>query len=87
MLLSCLASHRKSSATEIKKKGLTKCRMADSATVISVCCCILLRARSQQINELQRMVPLIVYCGHASKRVSFMKYLNTTVLCGCICIS
>ena len=86
MLLSCLAGHRKSSATEIKKKGRTKCRMADSATVIGVCCCILLRARSQRMNALQRMVSLILYCGHASKRVSFMKYLNTTILYGCICI-
>ena len=69
VLLSCLTGHRKSSATEIKKKGSTKCRMADSAKIISVCCCILLRARIQRMNALQMMVSLIHYCGHASIRV------------------
>ena len=51
MLLSCLNGHRESSAT-IKKNGHTKCRMADSAKIISVCCCILLRARSLRMNAL-----------------------------------
>ena len=41
MLLSCLTGHGKSSATEIKKKGRTKYRMADTAKIISVCCCII----------------------------------------------
>lgn len=78
ILESCLSGRRKSSATELKRKGRTKSRMADKNKVVSVCCAILLRARSQRMNALQKVVSLILYCGHASKRVS--KYS-----CVCYC--
>ena len=47
-----------------------KPRMFNVDTVVSVCCAILLRGRSQKMNLLQRIISLILFYGHASKRVS-----------------
>ena len=47
-----------------------KPRMFNVDTVVSVCCAILLRGRSQKMNLLQRIISLILFYGHASKQVS-----------------
>ena len=70
LLRSCLAGRTQSKASRLKTKGRTKSRVIDADRVVSVCCAILLRGRSQRMNILQRIVSLILYCGHASKRVS-----------------
>lgn len=70
LLRSCLAGCRRSEATDIKNKGRTQSRKVEPDRVVGVCCAILLRGRSQRMNLLQLMVSMILYCGHASKRVS-----------------
>lgn len=52
------------------KRGVLKSRVVDIDLVVAVCCAILLRGRSQRMNLLQRVISLVLYCGHASKRVS-----------------
>ena len=74
LLRSCLAGRKQSKASRLKTKGRTKPRVIDADRVVIVCCAILLRGRSQRMNILQRIVSLILYCGHASKRVSKTKY-------------
>ena len=64
VLRGCVHGRRRSRA---KKQ---KSRMTDVDTLVSVCCAILLRGRSQKMNLLQRIISLILFCGHASKRVS-----------------
>ena len=64
VLRGCLHGRRRSRA---KKQ---KSRIVDVDTLVGVCCAILLRGRSQKMNLLQRIVSLILFCGHASKRVS-----------------
>ena len=64
VLRGCVHGRRRSRA---KKQ---KSRMIDVDTVVGVCCAILLRGRSQKMNLLQRIISLILFCGHASKRVS-----------------
>ncbi len=50
-LESCLSGRRKSTATELNRKGRTKSRMADTSKVVSVCCAILLRARMTLLEK------------------------------------
>lgn len=69
LLRNCLSGHRRSEATEMRTRGRTKSRIFGVDKVVSVCCAILLRGRSQRMNGLQRIVSMILYCGHASKRV------------------
>ena len=64
VLRGCLHGRKRSRA---KKQ---KSRIIDVDTLVGVCCAILLRGRSQKMNLLQRIVSLILFCGHASKRVS-----------------
>ena len=64
ILRGCLHGRKRSRA---KKQ---KSRIIDIDTLVGVCCAILLRGRSQKMNLLQRIVSLILFCGHASKRVS-----------------
>ena len=52
------------------KVGARKTRSVNADLVVAVCCAILLRGRSQRMNLLQRIVSIVLYCGHASKRVS-----------------
>lgn len=70
ILRSCLAGCRRSKAKNERRKDRTKTRIVDVDRVVAVACAILLRGRSQRMNLLQRIVSLILYCGHASKRVS-----------------
>lgn len=69
LLRSCLASRKPSKAKNVSSKGPTKSRIVDCDSVVGVCCAILLRGRSQQMNLLQKIVSLILYSGHASKKV------------------
>lgn len=64
VLRGCLHGRRRSRAK--KQKSCT----IDVDTLVSVCCAILLRGRSQKMNLFQRIISLILFCGHASKRVS-----------------
>ena len=64
VLRGCLHGRRRSRARKQKS------RIIDVDTLVSVCCAILLRGRSQKMNLLQRIISLILFCGHASKRVS-----------------
>ena len=50
--------------------GARKTRSVNADLVVAVCCAILLRGRSQRMNLLQRIVSIVLYCGHSSKRVS-----------------
>lgn len=52
------------------KAGAKKSRSLSADLIVAVCCAILLRGRSQRMNMLQRIISLVLYCGHASKRVS-----------------
>ena len=56
LLRSCLASRKPSKAKNVKSK-------------VGVCSAILLRGRSQRMNLLQKIVSLMLYSGHASKKV------------------
>ena len=68
ILRGCVQGRRRSRA---KKQ---KSRMIDVDTLVSVCCAILLRGRSQKMNLLQCIISLILFCGHASKKVSNSYY-------------
>lgn len=75
LLRSCLASRKPSKATNVKSKGRTKSRVFECDNVVAVCCAILLRGRSQRMNLLQRIVSLILYSGHSSKRVCYCMFV------------
>ena len=64
LLRGCLQGRNRS------RTNKTKSRVFDEDLVVGVCCAILLRGRSQRMSLLQRVISLILYCGHASKRVS-----------------
>lgn len=85
LLEDCLSGRRKSSATEQKNKGRTKSRIIPAQKVVGICCALLLRARSQRMNALQQVVSLILYCGHASKRVSVLHSAYEFYDC-CFCL-
>ena len=45
--------------------------VVDKDHLVAVCSCILLRGISQRMNQFQRVVSTILYCGHCCKTVSF----------------
>ena len=51
------------------KQKKMKSRIVDIDLLVSVCCALLLRGRSQRMNLLQRIISIVLYCGHTSKRV------------------
>lgn len=63
ILRGCLAGRRASKAQKPRKFEVDH--------VVAVCCAILLRGRSQRMNLLQRIISLVLFSGHASKRVSY----------------
>lgn len=54
------------------KQKKMKSRIIDIDLLVSVCCALLLRGRSQRMNLLQRIISIVLYCGHTSKRVSVL---------------
>lgn len=54
------------SAISSNKSGL---RSPNTDAITALCCSILLRARSQRMNLIQRLLSVILYGGHASKQV------------------
>lgn len=44
--------------------------------IVGISIAILLRYRNQRLNLIQRIVSILLYCGHAPKSVSFKNYLN-----------
>ncbi len=75
LLCSCLAGCRNSRATNLSRKGRTKSRVIEPDRVVAISCAILLRGRSQRMNLLQHIVSMILFCGHASKRVSWLNIM------------
>ena len=59
----CMAAYLDENVSKHKK---LKSRIVD---IVSVCCA-LLRGRTQRMNLLQRIISIVLYCGHTSKRVS-----------------
>lgn len=39
--------------------------------IVGICAAILLRYRNQRLNLIQRIVSILLYCGHAPKSVSY----------------
>ena len=64
LLRGCLQGRNRSRAKK------TTSRAFDEDLVVGIYSAILLRGRSQRMSLLQRVISLILYCGHASKRVS-----------------
>ena len=64
LLRGCLQGRNRSRAKK------TKSRAFDEDLVVGICSAILLRGRSQRMSLFQRVISLILYSGHASKRVS-----------------
>ena len=54
------------SAISSNKSGL---RSPNTDAITGLCCSILLRARSQRMNLIQRLLSVILYGAHASKQV------------------
>ena len=73
ILRGCLAGRKRSKAKNERRIGRTKTRIIEVDRVVAVACAILLRGRSQRMNLLQHIASLILYCGHASKRVSIQQ--------------
>ena len=63
ILRGCLLGRKPSKHKKLKS------RIVNIDLLVSVCCA-LLRGRSQRMNLLQRIISIILYCGHTSKRVS-----------------
>ena len=63
ILRGCLLGQKPSKHKKLKS------RIVDIDLLVSVCCA-LLQGRSQRMNLLQRIISIILYCGHTSKRVS-----------------
>ena len=63
ILRGCLLGRKPSKHKKLKS------RIVDIDLLVSVCCA-LLRGRSQRMNLLQRIISIVLYCGHTSKRVS-----------------
>ena len=64
ILRGCLLGRKRSKHKKLKS------RIVDIDLLVSVCCALLLRGRSQRMNLLQRIISIVLYCGHTSKRVS-----------------
>ena len=64
ILRGCLLGRKPSKHKKLKS------RIVDVDLLVSVCCALLLRGRSQRMNLLQRIISIVLYCGHTSKRVS-----------------
>ena len=64
LLRGCLRGRKPS------KQKKMKSRTVNVDLLVSVCCAILLRGRSQRMNLLQRIISIVLYCGHTTKRVS-----------------
>ena len=56
--------------TVLLLKTLTSSCTKNPDVVICVCCAILLRARNQRMNLVQRLVSVILHGGHATKQVN-----------------
>lgn len=56
-----------------KKMGRDRSRLSaftlNSSMIIGLICAVLLRARNQNMNLIQKMISLVLYRGHASKQV------------------
>ena len=52
-----------------------KSRYPNKDAIIGVLACILLRFRNQSVNLLQRLMSMLMYSGHATKRVSTYTYV------------
>jgi hypothetical protein len=63
ILRNCLAQRR-------AQTPKSKTRIFDVDHVVAVCCAVLLRGRSQRMNLFQRLISIILYSGHASKKVN-----------------
>ena len=49
--------------------------VVDKDHIVAVCSAILLRGISQQMNQFQRVVSTILYCGHCCKTVSYYELM------------
>lgn len=58
-----------------------KSSVVDKDQIVAVCSAILLRGISQRMNQFQRLVSTILYCGYCCKTVSYYKLIviNHTV--------
>ena len=54
----------------IKQGYRWKKRLPNTDLLIGIVVAIILRIRSQKLNLIQRIVSVVLYAGHASKRVS-----------------
>ena len=67
LLKTFVMKKKRKTSKKMSKKG--KSYVVDDETVVGLCAAILLRHRSQRMNLVQRLVSVLLYCGHAPKKV------------------
>lgn len=68
-LRSCISSQTVVKATRKRSSVI------DKDQIVGVCSAILLRGISQRMNQFQRVVSTILYCGHCCKTVSYYELI------------
>lgn len=52
-----------------RKKKVQKARTSSNSSIIGICTAILLRHHNKNMNLVQRIISVILHCGHAAKQV------------------
>ena len=52
-----------------RKKRLQTARTSSNSTVVGLCAAVLLRHHNKNMNLVQRIISVILHCGHAAKQV------------------